>query len=123
MSEARAAHAEYFYPNKMGRIVLLSLEEVIGHNAINAVHKMAGLHHLINNYPPDNLDRDFRFGDLGVLQEALEGMFGPRAGRGLALRAGRACFKYGLGEVGAARGISESALPLVPHSIKLTRGV
>ena len=123
MSEARAAHAEYFYPNKMGRIVLLSLEEVIGHNAINAVHKMAGLHHLINNYPPDNLDRDFRFGDLGVLQEALEGMFGPRAGRGLALRAGRACFKYGLREFGPVLGISDLAFRLLPLNMKIKVGI
>ena len=80
----------YYYPNKIARIYLLAMEEVMGKNGLNAVLHMAGLSHLIDNYPPDNLEREFEFADYSALNAALEEMYGPRGGRGLGLRAGRA---------------------------------
>jgi hypothetical protein len=85
----------YYYPNKMGRIVLLAMEEVMGRNGVNAVLNLAKLKHLVNNYPPNNFDRQFTFEEVGAIQQALDEMYGPRGGRGLALRAGRMCFKVG----------------------------
>ncbi len=112
----------YYYPNKMGRIILLALEEIMGHNGVNAVLNLAGLHHLINNYPPNNLDLGFPFDDLGAIHQSLEDMYGPRGGRGLATRAGRACFKYGLREFGPVLGISDLAFRLLPLNMKLKVG-
>ncbi len=37
----------YYYPNKMGRIILLAMEEVLGSNGIRAVLNLANLSHLI----------------------------------------------------------------------------
>ena len=45
----------YYYPNNMGRIILLSMEEILGRNGLNAVLNMADLSDMINNYPPNNL--------------------------------------------------------------------
>lgn len=112
----------YYYPNKIGRIVLLAMEEIMGRNGVNAVLNLAKLRHLINNYPPNNFDRQFSFQEVGAMQQALDDMYGPRGGRGLALRAGRACFKYGLKEFGPVLGIADLAFRLLPLNMKLKVG-
>ena len=66
----------FYYPNKMGRIILLAMEEVMGRNGVNAVLNLAKLKHLVNNYPPNNFDRQFLFEDLGAIQQALDEFFG-----------------------------------------------
>ena len=76
----------YYYPNKFARIFLDAMEEVMGKNGLNAVLHLADLDNLIGNYPPDNLDKVFDFADFTALCVALEEMYGPRGGRGLARR-------------------------------------
>ncbi len=117
-----AASPIYYYPNKMVRIVLLAMEEVMGRNGVNAVLNLAELKHLVNSYPPNNFDRQVTFAELGRLMRALDDMFGPRGGRGLALRTGRACFKYGLKEFGPVLGIADLAFRLLPLPMKLKVG-
>ena len=112
----------YHYPNKMGRIILLAMEEIMGRNGVNAVLNLSKLRRLINNYPGNNFDRQFAFEDVGAIQQALDEMYGPRGGRGLALRAGRACFKYGLKEFGPVLGIADLAFRLLPLNMKLKVG-
>ncbi len=36
----------YAYPNKMGRILLLAMEEVMGSTGVNAILNLANLRHL-----------------------------------------------------------------------------
>ncbi len=43
MSQPAPPQRIHYYPNKMGRIVLLSLEETLGRNGLNAVLNLAGL--------------------------------------------------------------------------------
>jgi predicted hydrocarbon binding protein len=121
MTEADTS-PEYFYPNKLGRIVLMAIEEIVGHNGLNALLNLANLHHLINNLPPNNYDLGFPYEDISALHRALEEMYGPRGGRGLALRAGRACFKYGMREFGPSLGISDLTFRLLPLHMKLKVG-
>ncbi len=118
-----AAERAFYYPNKIGRIILLATEEVMGRNGVNAVLNLAKLKHLVNNYPPNNFDRQFRFEDVSGIQHALEEMYGPRGARGLALRAGRACFKYGIKEFGPVLGISDLAFRLLPIGMKMKVGI
>ena len=122
MDHAADPPSLYYYPNKMGRIILLALEEVIGRNGVNATLNLAGLRYLVNNYPPNNLDRQFPFEEIGKIQKSLDDMYGPRAGHGLALRAGRACFRYGLREFGPVLGIADLAFRLLPLGMKLKAG-
>lgn len=117
------AERHLYYPNKMGRIVLLSLEEVIGPNAVKAILNQAGLIHYIRKYPSDNLRKQFKFDDLSQIQVALEQIFGPRGGRGVALRSGRVCFKYGLREFGAQLGFTDMSFRLSPMEVRLQAGV
>jgi len=112
----------FYYPNKMVRIVLLAMEEVMGRNGVNAVLNLAHLRHLVNNFPPNNFDRQVTFRELGSLMRSLDEMYGPRGGRGLALRAGRACFKYGIKEFGPVLGIADLAFRLLPLPMKMKVG-
>ncbi len=112
----------YFYPNHMVRIVLLAMEEVLGCTGVNAVLNLASLPDYINNYPPHNQDRHIPFEHISRMQRALEDAYGPRGGRGLALRSGRACFKYGLREFSPELGLTGTAFRLLPLPTKLKVG-
>ena len=101
--------AGLYYPNKFGLIIIKSLEEVMGKNGLNAILNLAGLNNLVENYPADSLDKGFDFADLSSLGVALEEMYGPRGGRGLMLRAGRATFAEGLKNFGALAGVADLA--------------
>jgi predicted hydrocarbon binding protein len=120
MSEAE--HKGFFYPNKMGRIILLGMEEVVGRNGLNAVLNMAGLSELVTSLPPNNLEPGFEFEQLSKIQASLEKMYGPRGGHGVALRTGRACFKYGLREFGSSMGLTNTAFQLLPLQEKILLG-
>ncbi len=111
-----------FYPNSMGRIVLESLEEVIGESSMHALLDLSGHRHLIENYPPYDSELAFPFSTLSHLLESLEQMYGPHSGRGLALRAGRAAFKYGVRHYGAPLGMLENSFRLLPLKMKLLQG-
>jgi hypothetical protein len=113
----------YYYPNKIARIALLALEDVMGKNGVNAILNLANLPHLIDNYPPDNLERQFDFADFSAINGALEEMYGPRGGRGLALRAGRATFSDGLRHFGALAGVGDLAFKVLPLHAKLRIGL
>ncbi len=113
------APATYFYPNRMGRIILEAMEEVVGRSGLNAVLNLAGLGHMIGNYPPPDPEPGFSFETISALQTNLERVYGPRGGSGLALRAGRACFKYGIRGFGAEMGLTDTAFRLLPMNVKL----
>lgn len=112
----------FFYPNQMGRIILLSMEEVMGRNGVHAVLKLASLQSLLDNYPADNAERAFPFSQVSNLTETLEQLYGPHGGRGLAVRIGRACFNYGVRQYGAQIGITEMAFRLLPLPAKISAG-
>ncbi len=113
----------FYYPNKFALIYLNAMEEIMGVNGLNAILNLAGLQEYIGNYPPDNLDKEFDFSYYTALQTALEEMYGPRGGRGLALRAGRASFSEGLKGFGALAGVGDLAFKVLPLSAKLKIGI
>ncbi|HXF84267.1 MAG TPA: 4-vinyl reductase [Anaerolineales bacterium] len=112
----------YYYPNRMGRIILQAMEEVIGRNGVNAILKLSSHAHLIENYPPDDAALAFPFSTMSNLNEMLEQAYGPHGGRGLALRVGRACFNAGLRQYGTQLGITEMAFRLLPLPAKIHAG-
>jgi predicted hydrocarbon binding protein len=113
----------FYYPNKFARITIEALEEVMGKNGLNAILHMADLSELINNYPTDNLEKEFDFAYFTALCVALEEMYGPRGGRGLALRAGRATFADALRGFGALAGVGDLAFKVLPLAAKLKIGL
>ncbi|MCP4426803.1 MAG: 4-vinyl reductase [Chloroflexi bacterium] len=114
---------EYYYPNKMGRIVLTAMEEIMGRHGVNAILNLAHLQHLVNNYPPNNLRLGFTFSEFSAIQQTLDDMYGVRGGRGLALRAGRETWKYALREFMPVLGITDLAFRTLPLGIKIKIGL
>lgn len=112
-----------YYPNKFARIAIMALEDVMGKNGVNAILNLANQPELIDHLPPDNLERQFDFGDFSAIIGALEEMYGPRGGRGLALRAGRATFKDSLRTFGALAGVGDLAFKVLPLQAKLRIGL
>jgi predicted hydrocarbon binding protein len=115
--------AGFYYPSKFGLIMIKALEEVMGKNGLNAILNLAGLSAYIDNYPADNLEKSFDFADVSSINVALEEMYGPRGGRGLALRAGRATFADALRNFGALAGVGDLAFKVLPLQAKLRIGI
>ncbi len=113
----------YYYPNKFALIMIEALEDVMGKNGLNAILNLANLGNLIDRYPADNLNKEFDFSDISAINLALEEMYGPRGGRGLALRAGRATFDDALKDFGALAGVGDLAFKVLPLETKLRIGV
>lgn len=113
----------FYYPNKFARITFNALETVMGKNGLHAILHLADLSEYINNYPPDNLEKEFDFAYFTALCVALEEMYGPRGGRGLALRAGRATFADALRGFGALAGVGDMAFKVLPLAAKLKIGL
>ena len=113
----------YHYPNKAGLIIIESLANVMGKNGLNAILNLAHLSNLIDNYPRDNPAREFDFANVSAINQALEEMYGPRGGRGLALRAGRATFADVLRNFGALAGAGDLAFRVLPQLTKMKIGI
>lgn len=113
----------YYYPNKFALITIEALEDVMGKNGLNAILNLANLGDLIDNFPPDNLHKEFDFAHFSSINQALEEMYGPRGGRGLALRAGRATFSDALRNFGALAGAGDLAFKVLPLQAKLRIGI
>jgi predicted hydrocarbon binding protein len=113
----------YFYANKFGLIMIKALEDVMGKNGLNAILNLGRLPELIDNYPPGNLAKEFDFADVAAINLALEEMYGPRGGRGLALRAGRATFADSLRNFGALAGAGDLAFKVLPLNAKMRIGL
>jgi len=112
-----------YYANKFALIMLDALEDVLGKNGLKAVLNLAHLSELSDNFPPDNLNKEFDFSDVSAINQALEEIYGPRGGRGLALRAGRATFADSLKNFGALAGASDLAFKVLPLGTKMRIGV
>jgi predicted hydrocarbon binding protein len=112
-----------YYPNKIARIYLEVLEDIMGKNGLNSVLHKADLDRLIDNYPPDNLKKEFDFAEFAALNQALDDTYGPRGGRVFALRGGKASVKAGLDAFGAAVGVGGLALKVLPLQAKLRVGL
>ena len=112
----------YYYPNRMGRIILDSMQEVVGRNGLNAVLNLAGRGDLVDKFPPLDSKQDFSFATVSGLLTQLEHVYGPRGGRGLATRVGRVAFKYGMREFGVQMRLTELVFRLMPFGEKLRTG-
>ena len=113
---------QYYYPQKMGRLILQGMEEVMGTSGVNTVLHLGSLDSIIEYYPTTSSERTFSFETVSALQASLEKVYGPRGGRGVALRVGRSSFRYGLKEYGSMLGLTEMAFRLLPLPTKLRTG-
>lgn len=101
---------KYFYPNKWARIILTSAEEVMGRSGVNAMLNMGHLGQYIDNYPADNMKKQFPFRGVGQLQQAIWDMYGNRGARVFAVRAGEQAFIEGLAQFKSVASAAQVAM-------------
>lgn len=99
------------------------MQRVLGENGLNAVLNTARLSHYIAAYPPADFSPGMTFEETGRLFEAVEGMFGQRAGRRLARQSGRICFQFGIEGFGAVIGFMDFMLRILPMSLRARIGL
>ena len=107
-------------PNRMEQVLLLAMEEILGIAGVNQVFHLADLpEYVIQDHAPAGWDPIFPLKKISHLLVGLESAYGTLAGRGLAQRIGRACFKYSLNEFGPELGFSDLSFRLLPLHAKL----
>lgn len=104
--------------NSLVRQALISMQEVMGENGLNAVLKSCGLERFAGNLPPNDLEPSIKASQYAQLNQAIEDFYG-RGGRGMLLRIGRASFQYGVREQSALLGIAGVALKLLPEKQRI----
>jgi predicted hydrocarbon binding protein len=108
--------SELYFPNKVVLVAFRALEDVLGHNGLNATLNYAHLSQYIQNPPTDDLHKAVDFADFSMVFAALEDLYGPRGARGLGLRIGHEMFKKSLESFGAMAGIADLGLKLMPQT-------
>ncbi len=120
---ARVEEKQYFYPNKWARIILTSAEEVMGHQGVSAMLNMAKIPQYLDNYPPDNMKKEFPFSGVGQLQQAIWDMYGNRGARVFAVRAGEQAFKSGLAQFKSVSAMAQVAMRVTSLEAKVKLGL
>src|SRR5574339_605120 len=100
--------------NSLVRQALISAQEVMGDNGLNAVLRTSGLERFIGNFPPNNLEPSIQTSQYARLNQAIEDFYG-RAGKGMLRRIGKASFQYGVKEQAALLGVAGVAMKLLPE--------
>src|SRR5436189_6451232 len=97
---------EFFYPNRMGKIILRALEEIAGPEEYKKVLKTANLEMFIDHPPSGDLERQFPFEYVAAIQSAVESVWGAETGREMNRRVVRGCRSGGLQESNLLNGIA-----------------
>jgi predicted hydrocarbon binding protein len=109
-------------PSRMGRVLTLAMEEILGLEEAEKIVHLAGLARGKGGTSGSRSGKPFSFEVISRLQTALESSYGTRAGRGLSMRVGRACVKYGLREYGSELGIPSLDFRLLPLPRRIKAG-
>lgn len=119
----RIPDSGYYNSNKFARIFLESIQEITGKNGLNTILNFSHLPGLVNNLPPDDLEKAFDFAHFAMINQSLEEIYGARGGRGLALRIGRTTFDDVLNDYGNLAGVGETEFKMLPLQKKISQGL
>ena len=104
--------------NTLVRQALVSAQEVMGENGLNAVLRSSGLERFVGNFPPNDLNPSIQASQYAQFNQAIEDFYG-RGGRGMLRRIGKASFQYAVREQAALLGIAGAALKLLPEKQRI----
>jgi predicted hydrocarbon binding protein len=107
------------HQDKLGKILILAMEEVLGSQGVSRILGAARLHELVGNPCPG---KQLGFEQISRIQGAMEQVFGLPGGHGVALRCGRASFKYSLREFGKQSGFTNLEFRLLPFNARVQAG-
>lgn len=111
------------WPNKFGRIVLLSVEEILGPGDARRMRAEAGVGGEPVIIPPDDLRLAFSYQHLARIAEVSEAVYGFWASQGIAHRIGQVSFSHFLRSFSREMGWQESAFRLLPEAQKMELGL
>jgi predicted hydrocarbon binding protein len=120
--------ADPLAPEKLARILRRALEEILGYSDLTMLVRRAAPGPGASSTTADRPGAlgggadTSRAGVAGLLP-ALEEAYGPLAGRGLALRIGRACFHYGIHEYADQAGVNGLEFRMLPLPARLRAGL
>ena len=121
---AETSTETYYYPNKMGWVILRAMKNQLGEDRLKEVMRVAGMStQMSTGFLPRTLDRRFSFETIAALQIATEKVFGVKAGRYLNNRIGKGTFELGLKDFDAMLGIADLPMRLMPLGMKLRVGL
>jgi predicted hydrocarbon binding protein len=100
--------------NALVRQALVSAQEVMGENGLNAVLHSVGLERFVGNSPPNDTNPAIKTIEYAKFNEAIETFYG-RGGKGILRRIDKASFQYGVREQGALMGVAAAALKFIPQ--------
>ncbi len=113
---------EFFYPNRMGKIILRTMEEIIGSEDYRRILETSDLGFLVEHPPSGDLERQFPFEYVAQLQNGVESVYGVEQGRALNQKIGRACLSGGLQEFNPLIGIADLPVRALPLGLKMHVG-
>jgi hypothetical protein len=99
------------------------MEDVLGVNGVKATLHIAKLSDWIDNYPPDNLDRNVDFASFSSLNAALEEVYGARGGRSLSRRSAWSMFDRALRHTSGVSTVIDMAVKVLPASLAVPQGL
>ena len=120
---AAPVNGQYYYPNRMGRIIVSSMRNELGPTQLLAVLKASGHERLLSTMPLGNFEKRFPFQTVSDLQAATENVFGVRAGRQVNQRVGRGTLELGLKDFDPVLGIADLPMRLMPLGMKFRVGL
>ncbi len=112
-----------YYPNRFARIMLQAMEDVMGLHGLNTVLSLSNLEALIDQPSPNDMNRAFDFAAIAAMSHTLEEVYGPRGGRGIALRIGRAMLDQGFKRFGALAGMAHPAFQKLSMTKRTRHGL
>jgi predicted hydrocarbon binding protein len=84
--------------NMVMRANLETIQGITGSNGLKSILNYAGLQRYIDNFPPDNDEREIPVEDMRVLDRSLLELFGGKGARALQLRVGREFARIAIGK-------------------------
>jgi len=107
----------------LSQMILLGIEEIIGRSKSQSLMNLNIIDHETSHEDQAVKVHGFSLLELSNLQMNIENVFGPAAGRGLAIRSGRASFRYILRKFGDELGLSGNDFRFLSSSKRITVGL
>lgn len=114
---------DFFYPNKMSNILLRALKETLGREQMGFVMREGGLEEFVDNYPPNDLRKEYPFYGVSGITAGLESVYGIEKGRQMAAELGHLSFVRGIIDFDPMLGIIDMPRRLMPLGMKIRLGL
>ncbi len=117
------AHQRNAFPNRISRILLRAVQDVVGEHGSQAVLTTARLPELIEGLPPADFEPGLTYAEVGRLFEAIGSIYGESGGRRLVRQAGQASFRYWIEDFGSIAGLADVAFRILPLKLRVKIGI